>query len=226
MSGSLVPSSPTDIDLSHDGAPTAVQSWGPPAAPAAPARGALNLGRYFAALRRYKWLIAVIALLGTVGGVAATRFIKPMYRVDTAIVIGESPDPKGPVRPQASCETRRGGSCFISFAILDPVARKTGMYLTPKNEADSALFRGLPADVRPPGWRLHADREQATKKYDLAVKRGRALAVVESGTLGDSIGRTVGFAWAPDADLVAARAAGEVRGQRRRERPRPISASA
>src|SRR5262245_50708087 len=100
MSGSLVPHSPTAIDLSPDGASTAVQSWGPPAAPAPPQSGGVNVGRYFAALRRYWWLIAIFGLLGTIGGFAATRIIKPQYRVDTTVVIGDSPDPKGPVRPQ------------------------------------------------------------------------------------------------------------------------------
>src|SRR5688572_12355070 len=206
MSGSLVPHSPTALELAPDGASTAVQSWGPPAAPAPPAQGAVNFARYFAAVRRYKWLIAVIVLLGTIGGVAATQIIKPLYRVNSTVVIGDSPDPKGPVRPQVVLKEAAWRELMLSYAILDPVARETGMYLTPTNEADSVLFRGFQptSDLQPGRYILNSN--VATKRYDLAIVRGRTEASVETGALGDSIGRTVGFAWAPDASLLGARA--------------------
>src|SRR5689334_6002409 len=206
MSGSLVPSSPSAGDVAYDGAPTAVQSWGPPQSPSGPpASGALNLGRYFAALKRYKWLIAIIAIVGTIGGVVATRFIKPEYRVDTTIVVGESPDPKGPVRPQVTLREEAWKELLLSFAILDPVARQTGAYLTPKTDGDSTAFKDFQPtpDLQPGEYTLTANK--ATRKYDLSVRKGRAQAVVESGTLGDSVGRTVGFAWQPNADFVANR---------------------
>ena len=113
------------MDLAPDGGAGAMQSWGPPAPPAAPAAGPMNLGRYVSALRRYKWLIIVMTLVGVVGGVAATQFIKPTYQVDTTIVIGESPDPKGPVRPQATLREEAWRELLLSFAILDPVARQS-----------------------------------------------------------------------------------------------------
>ena len=206
MSGSLVPHSPTALELAPDGASNAVQSWGPPAAPAPPAQGAVNFARYFAAVRRYKWLIAVIVLLGTIGGVAATQIIKPLYRVNSTVVIGDSPDPKGPVRPQVVLKEAAWRELMLSYAILDPVARETGMYLTPTNEADSVLFRGFQptSDLQPGRYILNSN--VATKRYDLAIVRGRTEASVETGALGDSIGRTVGFAWAPDASLLGARA--------------------
>ena len=208
-SGSLVPSSPSSLELAPDGSATAVQSWGPPAPPAAAAPGAANLGRYVSALKRYKWLIAVITLLGVIGGVVATQFIKPVYQVDTTIVVGEQPDPNGPIRPQAVLRVEAWRELLLSFAILDPVARQTGTYLTPRSESDSVVFRGfqLTSDLQPGAYTLTANR--STKRYDLSVKRGRASAVVESGTLGDSVGRTVGFAWVPDPELVASR--GEVK---------------
>ena len=163
-----------------------------------------------AAIRRYKWVSAVIVLLGTIAAVAATQVIKPTYRVDTTIVIGDSPDPKGPVRPQVILKEAAWRELLLSFAILDPVARQTGMYLTPRNEADSLLFRGFQptSDLKAGNYILKVD--PATRRYDLAVVRERAEATVETGTLGDSIGRTVGFAWAPDAAAFSA-APGEVK---------------
>lgn len=205
MSGSLVPSTSSALELTSDTGGNGLQSWGPPAPPAAPPPPAVNIGRYVSALRRYKWLIAIIVLIGTIGGVVATRFIKPTYRVDTTVVIGESPDPKGPVRPQVVLNEAAWTELLRSFAILDPVARKSGLYVTPKNEADSVLFRGFEptSDLQTGDYTLTINT--ASKKYDLAVKRGRAVAVVESGTLGDSVGRTVGFTWLPPADQLSAR---------------------
>jgi polysaccharide biosynthesis transport protein len=205
MSGSLVPSTPASLELASDGGAPVGQNWGPPAPPPAAPATALNIGRYIAALRRYKWLILVIVAIGCVGGVAATRFIKPTYRVDTTIVVGESPDPKGPVRPAAVLNDQAWSELLKSFAILDPVARQTGMYVTPRSDGDSLIFRDFQptSDLQTGDYTLTIN--QASKKYDLAVKRGRATAVVESGTLGDSIGRTVGFAWHPPSEQLATR---------------------
>ena len=205
MSGSLVPSSPTAIDLAHEGNSAAVQSWGPPAPSPAPGPGAVNLGRYVAAIKRYKWLIVVIVLLGTIGAVAATRVIKPSYSVDTTIVVSESPDPKGPIQAGVMLREQAWRELLQSFAILDPVARQTGSYLTPKSEADSAIFRGFEptSDLQPGNYILRVT--PATKKYDLVIVRGRTEATVETGAVGDSIGRTVGFAWAPDPQVLATR---------------------
>src|SRR5678815_1350214 len=88
MSGSLVPSTSPSMEVGPEGGQAALQSWGPPAQPAAQAQGAMSLGRYVSALKRYKWLIAIMTLVGVAGGVVATKFITPTYQVDTTIVIG------------------------------------------------------------------------------------------------------------------------------------------
>ena len=196
------------MELAPEGA-NAVQSWGPPAPPAPSAPGAANIGRYVAALKRYKWLIASFLVLGVIGGFVAIQFVKPTYRVDTTIVVGETPDPNGPVRPQAILREDAWRELLLSFAILDPVARQTGTYLTPTHEGDSLIFRDFRPTPNLQAGQYVLTANPATRKYDLAVKRGRTPAVVESGTLGDSIGRTVGFEWMPNAEMVAAR--GEVK---------------
>jgi capsular exopolysaccharide synthesis family protein len=193
------------LELAPDDGATSPQNWGPPAPPAAPPPGAVNIGRYVSALKRYKWLIAIIVAVGTVGGVVATRFIKPTYKVDTTVVVGESPDPKGPVRPQGVLNEAAWGELIKSFAILDPVARQNGMYVTPKSDSDSLLFANFQptSDLQTGEYTLNVNR--ATKKYDLVVRRGRTSATVETGTVGDSIGRAVGFQWSPSPALLSSR---------------------
>jgi polysaccharide biosynthesis transport protein len=220
MSGSLVPSTPSSLELAPEGG---AQNWGPPAGPPAPAPGAVNIGRYVSALKRYKWMIAAIVAVGCIAGVVATRFIRPSYRVDTTIVIGESPDPKGPVRPAMVLNEQAWTQLLKSFAILDPVARQTRMYVTPRTEADSILFGNfLPtADLQTGDYSLTIDRQ--AKKYELAVRRARTNAVVDKGTLGDSIGRPVGFEWLPPADQLAARSEVKFRVRTPREAANDLS---
>ena len=150
-----------------------MQSWGPPAPPAPPAAGAMSLGRYVSALRRYKWLIAIMTLVGIAGGVVATKFIKPTYQVDTTIVIGESPDPKGPVRAQVTLREEAWRELLLSFAILDPVARQSGSYLTPKSEADSALFRDFEptSDLQAGEYTLSANKSRETGRLRYVTSR-------------------------------------------------------
>src|SRR6266487_6392394 len=52
--------------------------------------------RVWSAVARFKWLIAVVTILGTVGGLAATRFIKPQYMVQATLWI-DQPDQRGGV---------------------------------------------------------------------------------------------------------------------------------
>ena len=124
------------MEVGPEGGQAALQSWGPPAQPAAQAQGAMSLGRYVSALKRYKWLIAIMTLVGVAGGVVATKFITPTYQVDTTIVIGESPDPKGPVRPQVTLREEAWRELLLSFAILDPVARQA---VAPAQDASRAI---------------------------------------------------------------------------------------
>jgi len=191
------------MELSPDGGAGQLQSWGPPPAPPPPP-SSVNFGRYWSAVRRYKWLIAVITLLGVAGGMVATRFIHPVYQVDTTVVVGDAPDPKGPVRPQNVLNQAAWSELLKSFAILDPVALQMRMYVAPAGPVDSLLFKDFQptSDLRTGDYTLTIDR--AAKKYTLAVKRERKQAVVERGALGDSIGRVVGFAWQPPVSSLLA----------------------
>jgi capsular exopolysaccharide synthesis family protein len=193
------------VELTPGGEAGQLQSWGPPSPAPAPAPGSVNFARYFSAVRRYKWLIVLIVLVGTIGGLIATRFIHPIYQVDATVVIGEAPDPNGPVRPQGMLNEQAWSELLKSFAILDPVARKMALYVTPGSEADSVLFKQFAptSDLQAGDYTLTVDR--AANKYALAVNRERVTTVVERGALGDSIGRVVGFQWQPPAAQLASR---------------------
>ena len=65
MTGSQIkPFSPRDtaVDVFQDSAPPA--DWGGGQQPAAPEPAGPSLGRYLAAVKRFKWLIVLFAVLG------------------------------------------------------------------------------------------------------------------------------------------------------------------
>ena len=168
-SGSIVPSPSNSVDLAPEGAST-MQTWGPPAAGATPPAGGLNLGRYFAALLRYKWLIVAMIAVGTVAGVIATRFVHPKYLVSARVMISEPPDPRGPIRAQQVLNESAWRELVTSFAILDPVARRLRLYVVPEKEADESLFADFEhtSDLRSGDYSLAVN--PATRKYEHTLR--------------------------------------------------------
>ena len=206
MSTSVVPSAgmnPLQQGGGHSGS-----DWG---APPAPERGSAAVqqlvARTMAAIKRYRWLILAIFVIGSAAGVAVTRFIKPKYAVDSTIWISEGGAGKGgPVQAPGLISSDLGWTDLVrSFIILDPVVSELALYVTPSSDKDTLVYRGLqPTDSLVPGlYRLKLTPNKA--KYELtqlAQQRGEVEKVVERGTVGDSIGRKVGFQWIPDKKLL------------------------
>jgi len=165
----------------------------------------MSLNRYLAALKRYKWLIIAMVAVGGIVGVIATRFVRPKYEVSARVMIAEPPDPRGPIRSAQVLNEAAWRELLSSFAILDPVARSLRLYVIPENEADDPLFAEFEHtnDLRPGKYKLVVN--PATRRYELSRASGSERAVVERGAVGDSVGRTVGFQWTPNAETLLAR---------------------
>ena len=192
------------VPVSANGAqPVPGQGWGPEAT-LAPTRSPIE--RPLAAIRRYKWLLIAIVLLAIGGGVVATRMVKPEYEVRATISIqSETPlqDKEGPIRPHELLNAEAWVELLKTYRISDEVVRKLALYVKPKDDADSALFRNFSvADRFAPG------------KYTLAVEQGSnawKLSIedaqfTESGTAGDSVGRKAGLLWQPTPAVLSRRA--------------------
>ena len=156
--------------------------------------------RGIAALRRYKWLAALIVLGGTAMGVMVTRMAAPLYEVHATVWISNersstadksaSPIRAGEVMHQVSWP-----ELLTSFAILEKAVRKMTLYLSPATP-DSALFAGFDTDdrFRTGAYELRVDASGS--QYRLLNKEG---AVLDAGVVGDSVGRKLGFRWKPSA---------------------------
>ncbi|HDH02891.1 MAG TPA: hypothetical protein ENH15_01435, partial [Actinobacteria bacterium] len=158
-------------------------------------------GRYIAALRRYKWLILLATVMGTGAAIVASRFIKPEYTATATIWIQSPTRGDGPVQPANLLQSFAWQELLGTSVVLDSVALKLRLYLEPDNKADSLVFeRFTLAERTTPGkYRLRVAPNGQTYELENADAE-----VIESGAIGDSIGRSLGFRWAPVTDLLSA----------------------
>jgi capsular exopolysaccharide synthesis family protein len=175
------------------------QGWGaeptlaPPKSP---------LERPLAAIRRYKWLLLAVVLLATLGGVIATKMVKPEYEVRATISIqSETPlqDKEGPIRPHELLNAEAWVELLKTFRISDAVVKQLALFVKPANDADSALFRGFDVANRLVPGKYELDVPSASQ-WRLNLSEG---GYTETGAVGDSIGRKLGFEWQPSAALLS-----------------------
>jgi uncharacterized protein involved in exopolysaccharide biosynthesis len=99
--------------------------------------------RAIAAIRRYKFLVIGVALLGVAGGVAATKLVTPQYEVSAKIWIqSETPigDKSGPIRPAELLNSTAWVELLKSYRVADAVVRKLALNVKLAKQADFPLF--------------------------------------------------------------------------------------
>jgi polysaccharide biosynthesis transport protein len=153
--------------------------------------------RLLSALLRFKWLIIGFAVAGLSGGIVASRFVEPEYEVDAAIFANPAgaPGNAGPVGSWTLTQIAGWKDLVRSTAIIDPVVQELALYVQPETAADSLVFAGFRLveggrGFRPGQYTLKTEGG----RYSLVDKLG---LINESGAVGDSVGRTAGFAWVP-----------------------------
>ncbi|HEX4933938.1 MAG TPA: hypothetical protein VFV33_12205, partial [Gemmatimonadaceae bacterium] len=208
MSANLVPSSAHTAATRPDGYAPLSQWGGPPVAPPS-AGGGLGdqIARSVAAIKRYKWLILVIISVGTVAGFYLTRVTDPMYFTEAKVWVQQGPNGKGIVAaPGASQSEAAWIELVRSFQVLDRVAADLGMHAKPAVAADRRVLQSLvPTDTLQAGaYRLDLDGGKYTLKF-VPADAAAPARVVETGAVGDTIGRAAGFVWHPTAEQLAGR---------------------
>ena len=160
--------------------------------------GAAPVARIMGAIVRYKWLTVGLMVLGAILGVIATRFVEPTFEARAKIwIMSANPtkEPTGPIRAEELLPTTSWVELFQSFAIMDSVVAKRGLAATPEDPKDRPAFLRFAVAERPVvgDYRLVVDSKGRT----FTLSRKTDGAVVDKGAVGDSIGRPVGFRWAP-----------------------------
>jgi polysaccharide biosynthesis transport protein len=173
-----------------------------PEPPEETSEGTPQITRIMGAIVRYKWLTIGLMALGGILGVLATRFIQPTYQVRAKVWI-MSPKPTGgpavtgPIRAEELLPQTSWAELFQSFAITDSVVAKRGLAATPEDPEDRPVFLRFATSERPVTGEYTLRIDGKGQRYALSTKSNGA--VVDTGAVGDSIGRPVGFRWAPAA---------------------------
>jgi len=165
--------------------------------------GRAKLRRYWAAIKRFKWLVIVLAAIGTAAGITATRFIDPVYEARGAVWIADvmsSSNGGAAYRPPELLPNGAWVQLMKSFKVVDAVVANQQLFLKPKSWQDSLALHGAGGVGR-----LEPTQRTVAGTYTFSVDSARGTytlseaerGVVDRGTLGDSVGRKVGFAWSP-----------------------------
>jgi capsular exopolysaccharide synthesis family protein len=163
-----------------------------------PPGGGPDWRRIVAAVVRYKWLVLGVVVLGTAAGFGVSRLFKPGYLARATIWV-DVVDP----RSRGSGSFTLGGQLPISTgwtdllasdAVMDWVVREHRLYLGWDAEEDSAAFAefDLRDRFRIGSYTLQVDA--AGQNYSLIGEDGQS---VETGAVGDSVGRSLGWVWVP-----------------------------
>jgi capsular exopolysaccharide synthesis family protein len=160
--------------------------------------------RLMSALWHFKWVVVLSSILGTAGGIAAVRALKPMYVAQATVWIDvpdnrREQDRAGPIRAGGLLSSDAWIDLLRSYVVLDHVVREQRLYLEPTSVDDTARFSafGVTDTFRPGDYVLTVD--DAGRNYELAAAKGPTL---EHGVVGDSVGARLGFRWAPAPALL------------------------
>jgi succinoglycan biosynthesis transport protein ExoP len=196
MSGQLVPSNRPTQPVAADHRQL-TQAWPePPRAPSASiSDGGFRWRRYADAVRRHRWLVLALVFAGIGAGWVLSRYVKPQYEASIKLWIPaeDRSQQAAPVGGTRVLDAAGWSDLTTSYAVLDKVAAENGLLAGSK---DTALGRSLQS--------LRASEHLTAGLYKLTVSDGKytlapKVGTPESGAVGDSVGRTFGFLWAPTA---------------------------
>lgn len=150
--------------------------------------------RYLSAVWRYKWLVLLLTVLGAAASVAAIRRIRPTYDVHATLWLSSDPRQGSDARSAGLVNNSSWIDLLRSYAILERVAHRAGMDVYPAASQDRELFAGFTVrdSARTGRFMLRVDTAAGTY-----VLLDPAKTILESGSVGDSIGRSLGFSWQP-----------------------------
>lgn len=198
MSGNLLPPGRSGAltQTSSNGVPAGYD----PAGMAEPApSGGFSVGRMMAAIRRFRWLIVAIVVLGTVAGIVATRFIDPVYTVTSTIYIENADEARSENQGDGLVSGQNWVELLGTNIVLDSVVTQEKLYLLPSDVKDTTLFQEFVATWP---WRTGdyvLETDPTGRRYTLKDKAG---VLLETGTVGQPIGSKLGFTWQPAATLL------------------------
>lgn len=180
------------------------------------AEGGVGPKRIVGTLLRNKWWLLLGAVLGAILGTLVARIIPKKFTSDATVWIAArdrntEARASGPIRPSGFLESRQWPELLKSYVVLDSVVFRERLFVSPKDPATAPVFAGfglgaefvmgtffLTIDTDGRSYTVSRANDLGTKIPGLALVRRGGL-VVERGTVGDSIGKKLGWLWQPSA---------------------------
>jgi capsular exopolysaccharide synthesis family protein len=155
--------------------------------------------RILAAVRRFKWLVLGVVVLGTGAGFGVSRLISPGYVARATIWVDVADSRNRGAQPSQVAAplpiTSGWPDLLYSNAVMDWVVREHKLYLD-WAAPDSSAFDQFDVQGRLKTGTYTLSVDPTGKRYRLKSEDGTP---VDSGAVGDSIGRNLGWLWAPPA---------------------------
>ena len=160
-----------------------------------------GLKRYIRAVLRYKWLVLLLAVAGTVAGLYAGRFVSLTYTARGTLwlqTVDRETENQGPIRSAQLLRDNAWIELLRSVPVLEPVVREQRLYVKYEPE-DRDVMESLRVDsiVRSGVYRLRVSAQGQTVEL-----RTQDDVVVDRASVGESLGRNAGLAWTPPADAL------------------------
>jgi len=171
----------------HDFARTA-----PVSAEGAPESGGPSMARMISAVLGRKWIILLVTVLGTGGGIVASRFVDPLYEAQSTMWVeigGEAAD-RGPIRTGELLQSTAWVELLKSYTVLDHAVQTQHLFIETAEELNLFSSFELGERFRPGKYRLQIDK--AGTGFSLQTAEGQ---VVEEGSVASAIGEPAGFTW-------------------------------
>lgn len=146
---------------------------------------------------RVKWIAAVLVMLGVLAGFGATKFVKPMYDVETKLYLGSQrgdAQRQGPIQ-EGQFVAREGlVELLRSYRVLESVVVQLRMHVWAEDSVvGRAAFARLMTAPDVKGGRLRIEVLPGGTEYRLY--RAGIEQPISRGSLPDSVGREIGLRW-------------------------------
>src|SRR3989304_794585 len=122
MTGPLIPShsdSPSSRRLTPS--PAISSALTTPAEDLSSEEGTGQFTRIVAAIRRFAWLIGLVTVVGTAGGILLSSLLQPTYGVEATIYLQNTEQSgSGPIQAPELLSSYNWAELVKTFAVLDP----------------------------------------------------------------------------------------------------------
>ena len=162
--------------------------------------GGYRVRRLRDAAFRVKWFLILLVVAGAAGGFAATKFVTPVYEVETTVYLGaqKSDGPRqGPIEERQFVAREGLVQLLRSYRVLEHVVVKLRMHIWVGDTlTGKATFDRLAVASDVQGGTYRIELPPGGESYTLYSSGNKQP--IDSGMLPDSVGRKVGILWRVD----------------------------